>query len=352
MSIDVENIHLFMGPKELGSPDALLRVIVQFIDGAVKSLFIAVQEIDNEDITKAIIRAKERKVHVKIVVESDYLREKDSLENPFSPGGELEENRILQNAILRASIDIKSDYNGGIFHQKFIIRDSSAILTGSANFTDNDTKRNLNNIVIIEDQEIAKQYGNEFKEIQQGHFGKLNEGHDKKPKEIDVSNIRLKVLFAPDHNPEMEIMKQIAKAKRSIVFAIFTFAESSGIDDQLILVNKNGIKIFGTLFTSQANQEWAATKKLVDAGINLKFVPGKKNGDPWPRKLHHKIMVIDDQLIITGSFNYTGPANLINDENILIIGDLDSSDEESIIKQKKIASYVTEEIKRFTEIYS
>lgn len=48
-------------------------------------------------------------------------------------------------------------------------------------------------------------------------------------------------------------------------------------------------------------------------------------------------MVIDDQLITAGSFNYSGLANQLNDENILIIGDLDSTDPDSINKQKELA---------------
>ncbi|MEK0338430.1 MAG: hypothetical protein QQN41_13450, partial [Nitrosopumilus sp.] len=56
--------------------------------------------------------------------------------------------------------------------------------------------------------------------------------------------------------------------------------------------------------------------------------------------------VIDEQLIIAGSFNYTGPANTTNDENILVIGDLDSTDQNSIQKQKQLAKYALDEIDR------
>ena len=45
--------------------------------------------------------------------------------------------------------------------------------------------------------------------------------------------MRIKPLFAPRHGPEMEIMKQMLKASESIDFAMFTFAQSSGIDDAM-----------------------------------------------------------------------------------------------------------------------
>ena len=347
----IGNIELHMGPHDIGGPDNLQKTIVKFMDKAQKRLFIAVQELDSRPIADAIIRAKQRKILVKLVLEADYLLAKTPLQNPFIADGPHEPNRILHDAVLRAKIKVNSDFNPNIFHQKFIIRDGKTVLTGSTNFTDTGTSENLNHIVIIHDEEIAKIYNREFTEIQQGHFGKLNEGHDPKPKEVMVSNVRVKTLFAPDHNPEMEIMKQIAKARKRVDFAIFTFAESSGIDDQLVLAKQAGITVRGALFRSQANQKWSAKDTLKDAGLELHLVPRKGPPSPRPRKLHHKLMVIDEQLIIAGSFNYTGPANKVNDENIIIIGDLASNDQDSIQKQKSLAKYALDEIDRLITSY-
>ncbi len=342
----VGGIEVYMGPQQLNGPDNLLKAIIDFIDGSQSSLLIAVQELDSTPIAESIIRARQRGVLVKLVLEADYLFEKDAVQNPFVADGEHEINRQLHDAVLRSNINVRSDYNPHIFHQKFIIRDNQSILTGSANFTDTDTSANLNHIVIIHDGIVARIFGREYREIQQGHFGKLSEGADPKPEEVMVSNVRVKTLFAPDHSPEMEIMKQIAKARQGIEFAIFTFANSSGIDDQLVLAKQAGIPIRGALFKSQANQDWSANKTLQDAGLSLSLVPRAGLPEPRPRKLHHKLMIIDKQLIIAGSFNYTGPANQLNDENIIIIGDLDSTDPDSIQKQKELAGYALAEIDR------
>jgi len=342
----IGNIELYMGPNQLGGPDNLEEVIVQFIDGAQERLLIAVQELDSQAITAAIVRARQRRVLVKLVLEADYLIEKTALAAPFQSGGEFEANRVLHDAILRASIRVNSDFNPDIFHQKFIIRDKQSILTGSANFTTTDTAHNLNHLVIIHDPAVAKIYDHEYSEIQQGHFGRLSEGHDPHPKEVKVSNVRVKILFAPDHNPEMEIMKQIAKAKQRVDFAIFTFAKSSGIDDQLVMARQAGISIRGALYRSQANQKWAATSTLQQANLELYAIPRNGLAHPKPRKLHHKLMVIDGQLIIAGSFNYTGQATQLNDENIIVIGDLDETDAGSIQKQKELAVFAQAEIDR------
>jgi phosphatidylserine/phosphatidylglycerophosphate/cardiolipin synthase-like enzyme len=341
-----------MGPDQLGGPDNLLDVIVNFIDNAQSSLLIAVQELDSKPIALAIIRAKKRGVLVKVVLEADYLVEKTGLADPFTASGEQEANRILQDAILRSSIFVRSDFNPDIFHQKFIIRDNQSLLTGSTNFTDTDTSTNLNHILIIHDGDVARIYRREYDEILQGHFGKQNEGHDPTPLEVLVSNVRVKTLFAPDHNPEMEIMKQIAKARNRVDFAIFTFASSSGIDDQLIAARSTGLAVRGAMFTSQANQVWAATSALEEAGVSLFFVPRQDVPDPKPRKLHHKLMVLDEQLIIAGSYNYTHPANFLNDENLVILGDLACTDPDSIARQKSLAAYALAEIDRMIERFA
>lgn len=342
MSVKIGNVELFMGPREVGGEDDLKSAITNFIDSATKSLEIAVQELDSRDIAEAVIKARQRGVRVKLVLEGDYLTVRRAISNPFEQKGTNEINRQIHNAVLRSKINVKSDYNPKIFHQKFIIKDKNSLLTGSTNFTDTGVSANLNHIVIVNDEKVAKIYWKEFKEIQQGHFGKLNEGRDPSPADVTVSGLPIRVLFAPDHSPEMEIMKQMLKARKRIDFAMFTFSQSSGIDDTMIALSRSGLKIRGVLDGMMANHNWSAAKPLKKAGVKLSQVYRTGN----LRKLHHKLMVIDKQVVIAGSFNYTGPANRLNDENIIIIGNLGETSQTSVEKQKKIASYSLKEIDR------
>jgi phosphatidylserine/phosphatidylglycerophosphate/cardiolipin synthase-like enzyme len=50
------------------------------------------------------------------------------------------------------------------------------------------------------------------------------------------------------------------------------------------------------------------------------FVPRKQGEFATLRKLHHKLMVVDECIVVAGSFNYTLPANDYNDENIFVLG--------------------------------
>lgn len=353
MPLTLGNINIYMGPHTLGAPDDLETTIIDFIDGATKRLEIAVQEIDNWNIANAIVKAKQRKITTTVVLEGDYLKSYPGLKDPYEESGSLQQNREIMAVLMRAGVNVKLDFNTSIFHQKFIIRDREQVLTGSTNFTETGVTKNLNHIFIINDKNVARLYYREFKEIMQGHFGKLNEGHDPTPDVEHVSGIPIKVLFAPDHNPEMEIMKQMAKAKHRVDFAIFTFSTSSGIDDQMIITSKAGIKVKGVFENKQGNQSWAATRVLDQEGVDTYLASKTEHEDLSEKlgKLHHKLMIIDEQVIIGGSFNYTGPANRLNDENILIIGDLQETDTDLIEKQKQLGGYCLEEINRIIDVF-
>lgn len=326
MATTVGDVSFYLGPHSIHPAlDNLEQVIVDFIDAAKKRLVIAVQELESRPITEAILRAEiERKVQVKLVLEADYLAAKKrpaSVDDAFQMKGPYEINRALAAALLRGTAWVRSDFNPKIFHQKFMVRDREAVLTGSTNFTPTGVGAspiggNLNHILIVKNAAFAKVYEREFKEIANGDFGKNVGSRNEEPDILEVSGVDLKACFAPDHSPEMEIMKQIDKARERIDFAIFTFSKSSGIDDSLAKSAFAGLPIRGVMDSMQGNQNWSAKETLQDAKIDLLRVK-KQHG--VVNKLHHKLMTIDDKTMVIGSFNYTGPANLLNDENIVVV---------------------------------
>jgi len=367
MGVALNGIELYAGPPLLGGPDDLDAVIREFIDGAKQSVLIAVQELDSRPIAEAILAAARRpkspptasgtKVRVQVILEGSYLVEDKPLVDPFVAGGDNEVNRELHAALLRAGVDVITDLNPEIFHQKFVVRDagteSAATLTGSANFTRTDTGtnlpnnpaqpgNNLNHVVVLHGKAITALYLAEFVRLRAGTFGDLHERVEPRPKELRIGAVRVQPLFAPQQGPEMEIMKQMLKAASRVDFAMFTFAQSSGIDDTMIRLIGPNLVIRGVLDHGQGAQKWAATKPLQAAGVEL-FENRPGTG---VRKVHHKLMVIDDRLIIVGSFNYTAPANTLNDENIVVIGDLEETDPAAEADQHQLAAFARAEIDR------
>jgi phosphatidylserine/phosphatidylglycerophosphate/cardiolipin synthase-like enzyme len=221
-------------------------------------------------------------------------------------------------------VQVRGDYNPKIFHQKFVLRDyegkatsTSALLTGSANFTVTDCHSNLNHAFVFRNAFVCRQYATEVEQLRRGSFGRGM--HGDVPRVYDLAGVPVKVLFAPDHTPELEIVKQMLKGTKEITFAIFTFAGSSGIDDAMLALARGGMKVRGVLDRTQAAHSWAAPPWLVHDNIEL-YVPRKVGPLKNLRKLHHKLMVIDEQVVVAGSFNYTAPANEYNDENIFVLG--------------------------------
>lgn len=338
-------LQAFLGPPgAAGAPDDLEKVIIEFIDQSEHTLDVAVQELDNPRIAHAIDRAARRQrpgtnkfIRVRFVTEGDYLKEYKPIDPPDKEVS-LDINRQHFMALLRGAVDAKIDFNPKIFHHKFIIRDRGeareAVLTGSTNFTTTGTHRNLNHVVIFHDIGVAAAYQSEFDQLREGIFGarspKLTSTD---PLTLDIEGSPVQIMFSPDNNPELRIVNEILKAKTSAYFMMFTFAKSTTIDDALITKLQDGnFKVVGVLDGGQSAHSWSPHKKLLNEGARLRRETLPNNG-----KLHHKFIVLDDHTVIGGSFNYTGPANHYNDENLFLVRD------------SNVAAFFKNEVKRVFE---
>lgn len=61
--------------------------------------------------------------------------------------------------------DVKKDGNPAVMHHKVFIVDGKTVITGSFNFSDSADKNNDENLLIIESEELARQYEEEFKKV-------------------------------------------------------------------------------------------------------------------------------------------------------------------------------------------
>lgn len=123
-------------------PAGCTEFIARQIDKARESIYMHAYGMSDALITAALINAKERGVKVKILLDRSNLTQK------FSKLQELQ----------RAKIDVGIDRVPGIAHNKVIIIDRKKVITGSFNFTNSADKRNAENVIIIEDNELAKSY--------------------------------------------------------------------------------------------------------------------------------------------------------------------------------------------------
>lgn len=125
------------------------------------------------------------------------------------------------------------------------------------------------------------------------------------------------VYFSPNNQCEQKIIAAIKHASSQILIQCYSFT-SIGITTALIDAHHRGIEIKLLYDRSQINQRSSRIKSLIAAGImsQVDYVPGIA---------HNKIMIIDHQIVLTGSYNFTAAANLRNAENLLIINDTNTA---------------------------
>jgi phosphatidylserine/phosphatidylglycerophosphate/cardiolipin synthase-like enzyme len=190
-------------------------------------------------------------------------------------------------------------------HNKFCILDNKIILTGSFNPTERGNFYNNNNLIIIESQYLVENYNDEFNELYNQQFGS---GEKNKNPAIYFNNEILENYFCQEDSCEEKVINILNKAEKSIYFMTFSFT-SDQIGDTILNKSSEGIEIKG-IFEKTQNNDYNEYHKLTD--LNIKW-------DQNPYNMHHKVFIIDNKTIITGSYNPTSAGDKKNDENILII---------------------------------
>lgn len=121
------------------------------------------------------------------------------------------------------------------------------------------------------------------------------------------------VCFTPGENCAVKIIQAINQAKKQILVQAYVFSDFS-IARALVAAKKRGVVVRIILDKSQLKGKYTLINFFKKHKINLviDYVPGIA---------HNKIIIIDNNTVITGSYNYTYSAARRNAENLLIIRD-------------------------------
>ncbi len=190
----------------------------------------------------------------------------------------------------------------GLMHNKFCVSEK-IVITGSFNPTFRGELYNNNNVLVFESEYLAKNYLNEFENIKNSR--------DKKTPfpEIIFNNFSVKNFFCPRDSCQQKVLLELGKANKSIYFMAFSFT-----DDQigeLIIEKSKSLEVMGVMEKSQ-NNTYSEYEKLINCSVSVAWDTNKYN-------MHHKVFIIDNKTVITGSYNPTKNADENNYENIIII---------------------------------
>ena len=210
-----------------------------------------------------------------------------------------------------AGVEVIDDQRGALMHNKFWIFDQKMVWTGSTNITENGTLRNNNNVVLIESPALAAIYEREFQEMWADvAFG------PRSPSTIEQQNVvidgtALSVRFGPEDDVGSLLADMLARAQSQIRFMAFAFTHDE-MGAAILSRAQDGVDVAGIFEERGSETEFSELQTLYCAGV-----PVLQDGNP--RILHHKVLIIDKNTVVTGSFNFSKNADESNDENIIII---------------------------------
>lgn len=120
--------------------------LIPYINNAKSYIYIPTFVITHKNVTQALIDAKERNVDVKVILDATNANNKHT----------------THERLRRHGIEVKTENFAGKMHSKSVIIDDKYTFIGSMNLSKSGTSRNDENVVLIENPNIAKFYKNFF----------------------------------------------------------------------------------------------------------------------------------------------------------------------------------------------
>ncbi|MEA5511415.1 DUF655 domain-containing protein [Crocosphaera sp. UHCC 0190] len=363
--------------------DNLEDILINTLNSAQSSVDMAVQEFRLPNLAKALVKQAKKGVKVRVILENSYnqsisqftpeivaqmeAREKQRYDQYFE-FIDLDNNKLITDEELnkrdaltilnQGNIPIIDDTEDGskgtgLMHHKFMIVDGKIVIISSANFTLSgvhgdfdapETRGNANNLLKIQSSELAQIFTEEFNLMWGDGMGGKKDSKfginkpPRSPKKLTIGTSQVTVKFSPNSSKDnWEITtngligETLNKAQNSVNLALFVFSEQQLAN---ILENKHNqaVEIKALIDPEFAFRSYSEGLDMLGVAVsnNCQY---EKDNKPWTQnintvgisnlpkgdKLHHKFGIIDDNMIITGSHNWSASANFQNDETLIII---------------------------------
>lgn len=282
---------------------ATVDELISTIEAADYRIVGALNRLAFKPIEDALIDAANSGVEIKIVVE----------DNEFNKNS----YKKVRSRLEGSGIEVKLDRPGSNMHNKFLVFDDTLVWVGSTNITSAEFYQKTNDSLFIDSSELAIRYIEEFTQM----FVQDRFSTDKLPGnnayfEVDENDVE--IYFSPKDRLERHIVSVIEQAQEEVLFSTIFFT-SNDIANALIDAKDRGVSVKGVWSRRAMDYENTGEDsqylRLCSNGIDLKIsYPYFEN--------HSKYIAVDpnsdDPKTITGSYNWTGTSEFINDENIII----------------------------------
>jgi phosphatidylserine/phosphatidylglycerophosphate/cardiolipin synthase-like enzyme len=208
-------------------------------------------------------------------------------------------------------------------HDKFLVRDGKSVWVGSANFTVGGLELQDNNCLILSSSALAARYTATLEDLLQPHHRHVQQADA--PPAIDIGGIPFRAYFEPAEGEGIEqAIVSALKAARRVRIAAFLMSDP-GILEALLPFSQDMHADIQGVYDPHGMQDvlryshldkslfWFVHDPRFVAAPSHGFAPGREQDF-----MHNKVLVIDDHLVFTGSYNYSENAEA-NDETVLAV---------------------------------
>jgi phosphatidylserine/phosphatidylglycerophosphate/cardiolipin synthase-like enzyme len=288
----------FTDPKDPDRPQdrhgGLDESLTAFVNEATTSVDMAIYDLDLENVTAALIDAGKRGVRVRVITDTDNLK-----------------NEPIEQ-LKAAKIPVVEDKRSAIMHHKFTVVDGASVWMGSWNFTVYDTYRYNNNGALWRSRPLAEKYTVEFEQLFEGKIGaSTRKAKSAADVVVDAArDVRIEAYFTPEDNPAPEIVKRVEGARTSVLFLAYSFTDND-IGAAMLARHRAGVQVRGVFERTGSETSSSEFGRLKQAGADV-----LQDGNRY--LMHHKVIVIDERTVVFGSYNFSASAQ-DNNENLLIV---------------------------------
>jgi phosphatidylserine/phosphatidylglycerophosphate/cardiolipin synthase-like enzyme len=320
-------IDLFFQSARAGIQGDLARTLASFIAATRQTLDCAIYDLRHPTVLQALADVAHSGKRLRIAYDAGKQRSGGMRADP-KPSGTAE---AIQQAGLA---DFATPIHAGRFlmHDKFLVRDGEAVWTGSANFTRGGLELQDNNCLAIQSAVLAQSYASTFERLlapRHGHTMAVSDQSDLRGRltervpSIPVADARLTPLFEPAAGEDIEtaIVAGLDGARRvrlltflisdpGILQALSRFQNESGADIRGVY-DPHGMR--DGMQGKDPALFWFLHDTRFVAAPSHRFDPSREQDF-----MHNKVLIVDDQFVLTGSYNFSESAES-NDENALRI---------------------------------
>jgi phosphatidylserine/phosphatidylglycerophosphate/cardiolipin synthase-like enzyme len=220
-----------------------------------------------------------------------------------------------------------------LMHHKYAVRDGEAVLTGSANWTEDSWSRQENVLASVESQDVARSYLADFEQL--WAVGSVAASGDVDADPVAVGDATVRVWFTPGRGTSLahRIASRIDRAQRRVRICSPVITSGPILGTLAQVATDGRVDVAGCVDSPQTEQvihQWHANGNsawkipLLRAALQRARFSAKRS-TPWrPGSthdfMHAKVTVCDDTVFV-GSFNLSRSGEL-NAENVLEIEDV------------------------------